>query len=219
MTTTDMQKGGSASVHDLTDDSAGSQVDGDEEARRLVAKARFDAFQVVTEARKEAESILDDARREAAEIITAAEMQAESIVDAARLEADETRAGTPSADPITNEPPETTTALEAEHEALVERVTSLRAIADQLEERFAALAASSATGGMAAEALPPEVIVEDGSAHVDDRRDAGTQEAGNDRGSFYNRRSAKLPSIGDAGGRSALDMMKSIRGSMDDKAS
>lgn len=37
-----------------------------------------------------------------------------------------------------------------------------------------------------------------------------------ERGSFYSRRSAKLPSIGDAGGKSALDMMRAIRETFDD---
>jgi len=219
MTTTDMQKGTSASIHDLTEDSAVPSGDA-EASRSLLAKARFDAFQVVTEARKEAESILDGAREEAAEIVTAAKMQAESIVDAARLGADEVRsarsdeANTESVSDAAAE-----SVLEAEHDALVERVTSLRAIADQLEERFAALAAS--TGAQ----RPPEsdAPVLDYSPSVAPRRpepapgDHATESG--ERGSFYNRRSAKLPSIGDAGGRSALDMMKSIRETMDDKAS
>ncbi len=37
-----------------------------------------------------------------------------------------------------------------------------------------------------------------------------------ERGSFYSRRSAKLPSIGEAGGKSALDMMRSIRETIDE---
>lgn len=37
-----------------------------------------------------------------------------------------------------------------------------------------------------------------------------------EKGSFYSRRSAKLPRIGDAGGKSALDMMRSIRATLDE---
>ncbi|MGI9642387.1 MAG: hypothetical protein ACR2N9_06360, partial [Acidimicrobiia bacterium] len=37
-----------------------------------------------------------------------------------------------------------------------------------------------------------------------------------ERGSFYSRRSAKLPSIGEAGGKGALDMMRAIRETFDD---
>lgn len=230
MTTTDMQKGTSASIHDLTEDSAVPQGDDAEATRSLLAKARFDAFQVVTEARKEAESILDGAREEAAEIVTAAKMQAESIVDAARLGADEVRSA--RSDEVNTESAsdaaaaESSSVLEAEHDALVERVTSLRAIADQLEERFAALAASAGTQRPSESDAPTSAAgapVLDYSPSVAPRRpepapgDHAAETA--ERGSFYNRRSAKLPSIGDAGGRSALDMMKSIRETMDDKAS
>jgi vacuolar-type H+-ATPase subunit H len=221
MTTTDMQKDTAASVADHTEASAEPQVDTGDEARQLMAKARFDAFQLVTEARKEAESILDEARQEAAEIVTAAKMQAESIVDAAHIGADEVRAShdadPPSSDPAADGEPEG--ALVAEHDQLVERVTSLRAVADQLEERFAALAATAqnqARPNPDASTAPildysPSVPAPKPEAVVDEEPPA-------DRGSFYNRRSAKLPSIGDAGGRSALDMMRTIRGAFDEKS-
>jgi vacuolar-type H+-ATPase subunit H len=221
MTTTDMQKETSASVGDHVEESADPQVDPGDEARQLMAKARFDAFQLVTEARKEAESILDEARQEASEIVTAAKMQAESIVDAAHLGADEVRK-THGADPVPADPVpdgEPAAALEAEHDQLVERVTSLRAVADQLEERFAALAATAQNQPRPdPDASTAPILDYSPSVAAPAAEPVVEEEAPAEKGSFYNRRSAKLPSIGEAGGRSALDMMRTIRGSFDDKS-
>jgi hypothetical protein len=222
MTTTEKQQQDTKQpTHDLTEGGAPPQVDAGDEARGVLAKARFDAFQVVTEARKEAESILEEAREEAAEIVTAAKMQAESIVDAAHLGADEVRTNAAA----TPDPPTTdgsSAALEAEHDELVARVTSLRSIADQVEERFAALAAGANTRTVVEAATAPILdyspSVARASSEVADEPAADAPAAPAEKGSFYNRRSANLPSIGDDGGRSALDMMRSIRGTFDDKA-
>jgi vacuolar-type H+-ATPase subunit E/Vma4 len=202
-----------------------------EQAKELLAKARFDAFRIVTDGRKEAESILEEARTEAARIIDEAASTAASLVTNARREAEEKQAST---DETSSEADATKTAvaeLEEEHQQLTDRVGSLRALADQLEERFAALAAHANTSNVAGSsdndetqsdpadeergpvfdyspsvAPPPEV-----SDTGDDEDDVPVE-----RGSFYSRRSAKLPSIGDAGGKSALDMMRAIRETFDD---
>lgn len=190
-----------------------------EAAKDTLAKARYEAFRLMTEARAEAESILDEARTEAEKLRTNAEMQAESIVDAAHMRAKEIQASEPSP-----ETAESVAQLEHEHEELTQRVSSLRTLADRLEERFAALAASahaprpeinepprpvldyspSVPRPAKEEPAPPEVAAEPVTA------------APTERGSFYSRRSAKLPRIGEQGGHNALDMMRSIRESFDE---
>lgn len=224
MTTTNMQPDASASERQndhAADDASPSAAD---EAKQILAKARYEAFRLMTDAREEAEEILEQARAEAASIRNEAELQAESIVDAAHMQADEVRGAAPPPEPT--ETAESVAQLEQEHEELTERVTSLRALADQLEERFAALAANAAAPRAELDEPPrpvldyspsvpppprePQVVVDDADPP------SSTESEPAERGSFYSRRSAKLPRIGDAGGHSALDMMRSIREAFDE---
>lgn len=242
MTTTDMQHTTSESTAD-TDPTVADTPSQADDGASMLAKARYDAFRTVTEARQEAETILDEARTEAADLIREAEMTAESIRDAARLQADDDRAttGAPILSEQTASTAEEVADLHEEHQHLTDRVSSLRMLADQLEERFAALAKQaqgepadrghieSDTADTPARSTDPSTApVLDYAPSVPapaPAADASMDESGDDapqapaeRGSFYSRRSAKLPRIGDAGGKSALDMMKSIRESFDDKA-
>jgi len=231
-----------------------------EQAKELLAKARFDAFRMVTDGRKEAESILDEAKNEAARILAAAQETAASVVETAENEAEELQS---SADGATAEATATESAvaeLEEERQQLTERVGSLRVLADQLEERFAALATHANTTGLhrddadtadsasVAPSEPPATATTDASpaaaAVPEDEAptepsesfvkpvidyspavapppkasevEAEADEVPVERGSFYSRRSAKLPSIGEAGGKGALDMMRAIRETFDD---
>jgi hypothetical protein len=224
MTTTDVQKGAVAAAPQTNDSDAGPDKAqrAESAANELLAKARYDAFKLVTDARTEAESVLDEARAEADGIVKQATMTAESLHDAAKLQADEllTSANAehdaahetrPSTEPV-----ETTEALEAEHEELTQRVGSLRSVADQLEVRFAALADAADRGGSnisSDEPVDPPASAIDYSPSVPspsvDPEPAEVEE----RGSFYTRRSANLPSIGDAASQSALEMMRAIRSS------
>lgn len=204
-----------------------------DQATEVLAKARYDAFRLVTEARQEAETILDQAREEAAEITREAELKAESILDAARVQAAEIRSSEPVATEEVTE--ESVAELEAEHQQLTDQVGSLRALADQLEKRFAALAAQAETRPATPPADPqheasppssgpagpvldysPSVPAPSRAEAVADKAEDG-EEPEEERGSFYSRRSAKLPRIGEAGGKSALDMMRSIRETFDDQ--
>ena len=187
----------------------------DDTAKKVLAKARYDAFRLVTDAREEAESILDEARAEAAALVHEAEARAEAIIEEARAEV---HAAEPPEDP-----PSTTSAvsdLEAEHNELTERVGSLRALADQLEERFAALAATADAADEPPAKATDTTLDYSPSVPAPERRAIDEDEdeplAGTERGSFYSRRSAKLPSIGEAGGKSALDMMRSIRETLEE---
>jgi hypothetical protein len=198
-------------------------------SRQLLAKARYDAFRLMTEARDEAETILDEARAEAVGTKKAAEITAEStaekadsdaaaIIESAHEEAATIVAGAHRA-AGEQRMVEDKDELEAEHQALSDRVSTLRTLADQLEDRFAALAAPSAKNVESEEQAhdatpeassatldyPPSV------AHPADGVEDTEPEATEERGSFYNRRSANLPRIGEEGGRGAIDMTRSMR--------
>ena len=205
-------------------------VQAEDASRELLAKARYDAFRLMTEARDEAETILDEARAEAAgmaeaadilasskaektkiqaaEIVESAHEEAATIVAGAHRRAGEEAAATDDA------------ALEAEHKALSERVSTLRTIADQLEDRFAALAKTAdpdpdqslAAGASTAPKMDysPSVAPKPADEPVPE---VETPEV--ERDSFYNRRSANLPRLGEDGGRSALDMTRSMRQSLE----
>jgi cell division septum initiation protein DivIVA len=230
MTTTDISEDA-----DAVDSSKEANIvaEANEEAKQILARSRYEAFRLVTEARDEAETILDEARAEAAGTVKAATITAESKVDAAEIRATQiveeaqSRAAnlaiasqdvqTSGSEPDLSD----NSALEAEHEELAERVSSLRVLADKLEDRFAALAAnaptapeqrshentdSTSSGIDHAPSVAPEAKV---------TSDSVAEEPTEDRGSFYSRRSAKLPSIGAAGGQSALDMTRSIRSKLE----
>lgn len=199
-------------------------------SRELLAKARYDAFRLMTEARDEAETILDEARAEATGTTEAAEILANSTAEKAKsqaaaiVESAHEEAATIVAGAHRRAGEETANAdgaaLEAEHKALSERVSTLRTIADQLEDRFAALAKTADPDPSPSPASKPANVPKiDYSpsvapkAAVEPAEEAGTTEE--ERGSFYNRRSANLPRLGDDGGRSALDMTRAMRQSLE----
>ena len=218
MTTTDTSHG-----VESTNDAASSDAivaSANEEAKQTLATSRYEAFRLVTEARTEAETILEEARSEAAGMVKAAEITAQSKIDAADahageiIEAAEQRS-TAFADEVPSPPTDPNTeALEAEHRQLSEQVSSLRVLADQLEQRFAALAASAPAGIDAPRTKPATTIDYSPSVAPESSKpvpELPLAEEDAERGSFYSRRSAKLPSIGEAGGQSALEMTRSIR--------
>lgn len=220
-------------VHD--DEATVSHVDPDnteqaeDASRQLLAKARYDAFRLMTEARDEAETILDEARAEAGGMRKATELTAESLAAKADIDAaaiiesahEEAAAIVASAHRTAGEQRiiEDKDDLEAEHQALSDRVSTLRTVADQLEDRFAALAAPP-TENAGPEAQAHEETPEVGAPtmdyspsveHPQDDPRHTAPEITEERGSFYNRRSANLPRLGEQGGRGALDMTRSMR--------
>lgn len=204
----------------------GATEQAEDASRQLLAKARYDAFRLMTEARDEAEAILAESRAEAAGMKTAAEIIATSTTDKAKVDAAaivesaheeaasivagaHRRAG--------EEAPDTSShALEVEHKTLSERVSTLRTVADQLEERFAALASTAASpppeepSAAAKPEYSPSVAPKPKSEP--EAEPATTNE---DRRSYYDRRSAKLPRLGDDAGRGALDMTRVMRKSLE----
>lgn len=194
-----------------------------ERAKGILATSRYEAFRLVTDARTEAETIIEEARSEAAGIVKAAEMTATSKIEDAETHATEIieAAERQASQPTTTLPPSDsgTGSLEAEHRQLSERVSSLRVLADQLERRFAALAATSSNGGEPADAPRAQRVttldyspsVPPPSSDAEPSIEPPPVEEAPERGSFYSRRSANLPRIGEAGGKSALEMTRSIR--------
>ncbi len=220
MTTTDTAHGADATNEDTA--AAAVVAAAQDEAKQILASSRYDAFRLVTEARTEAETILEEARSEAAGILKAAEITAQSKIDAAEIRAAEIVEAAERTAADTRGPGTVGGAadLEEEHRELSDRVSSLRVLADQLERRFAALAESAPNGdGTVPDGGPRRVPSLDYSPSVPPKSAEPVQappeippaEEDPERGSFYSRRSAKLPRIGVDGGRSALDMTRSIR--------
>ncbi|MFV1970772.1 MAG: hypothetical protein ACC683_07185 [Acidimicrobiia bacterium] len=230
---TDKSTGGGNPTVDIAGEDAQPQVES--ASRELLAKARYDAFRLMTEAREEAESILDEARAEAAGTIKAAQISAEATAEKAKSVADatiiaakeEVAAIVASAHRKAGERSQIddSAALEAEHRALSERVSTLRTLADQLEDRFAALAKTAGSSPTDAKEPPPDSAAKSGTPILDyspspaapakpeESEDLAEPEP--ERDSFYNRRSANLPRLGEDGGRSALEMTRMIRESLD----
>jgi hypothetical protein len=208
-----------------------SEAQAEDASRQLLAKARYDAFRLMTEARDEAETILDEARAEAegtkkaaalrsASDIDAAEARAAEIVEAAHEEAASIVA---SAHRTAGDQDETENAeaLEAEHKALSERVSTLKTLADQLENRFAALAATASAepspnaqdeGPTTNSAIDYSASVAPPSKQADGQASSAPAE---ERDSFYHRRSAKLPRLGEDSGRGIFDLSRALRSSLE----
>jgi cell division septum initiation protein DivIVA len=167
------------------------------EAEQVVADARRVAFLLMTEARNDADRaiaeskvLVDVARSEALSVVTDAEEETRRLV-AERKHA--------------------LAKLQAEYETecamLIDRINTLRTIADDLTARIAAPTSEdppSTSGGRTVDAPQADNEPdheEDGEAPIADQI----------RGSFSGRRSAKLPRLGEEAGRSALAAATAMR--------
>ncbi len=230
-------------------------VPAEDPARELLAKARYDAFRLLTEAREEAETILREARAESAGILKAAQIASDSTTEATKQRADKTivSATTEAAAIVARAHREAgestmhhdTSALEAEHQALTERVSTLRDVAERLEARFAALVRTtdkspdtldagreqSDASTQPPSSTKPQTNVDyspsvepsksrkpsTGPVASAPRSATDTDEADGKKDSFYHRRSARLPRLGEEGGRSTFEMTRSMRELLDTK--
>ncbi|MDK1011402.1 MAG: hypothetical protein QGM46_10270 [Actinomycetota bacterium] len=216
--------------------------------RDLLAKARYDAFRLVTEAREEAENSLEEARTQEAGIVKAARITADATAQKADAAAkatviaakEEVAAIVASAHRTAGEQTmgSDAAALEVEHRELSHRVSTLRDVAEQLEARFAALALTAAgpppgsatsdpvesdtelsapplTHPRVAIDYSPSVSPPEKDDETEAKKESDSDETNVERDSFYHRRSASLPSLGEDGGRSALDMTRSMRASLE----
>lgn len=184
---------------------------------RIVSEAQYEAFRIVTEAREEAEQALADARREV-ELVRSegATFAAANTVEVRQRKAE----------------------LETEESELRSRLERMGAVTAELEQRLRLLvhgaldelgsvdrairAESNALADIAGAVAPERTSA--GAPHLErDRPDADaareetspSQHAEDDevpavRGSYYSRRSARLPRIGD-GANDALAAMSAMR--------
>ncbi len=191
------------------------------EANQIVAKARYEAFRMMTDARNEAEAILAGAEA------TAGNPQTEAASDLEEIDGRRTELIAETA------------RLKQHHAELVEKVESTQALLDQLEERLRQIASAPTSSPTPPATAKPEPAIqievhpepaEEHTATVLDYAPSvphpvkdddpmppapAAGMAGKTQGSFYTRRSAKLPSIGESRGADALSAMGSIRRSME----
>jgi vacuolar-type H+-ATPase subunit H len=176
------------------------------EARQIIAQARYEAFRMVTEARNDADAILADARAEAAEL-TGASLTNSSVADE-------------NADLLA-----VNAALRAEYNELAGLIEDSRQLIEMLDTRLLDLATMP-------DSIPPldgsvDEVAQDVGRQVapfvidyapavapapKPSRRKSTERAE----TFYTRKSAKLPRIGTEAGQDALDVVKSMRERMRD---
>ena len=170
------------------------------DAKEIVADARRVAFALMTESRKDADNaiaeskvLVDVARTEALSVVNDAEEETKRLIaereqKLAKLHAE----------------------YEAESAALIDRINTLRSLADDLSAKTAPPASEdppSSNEGRTVDA--PQ------AGNVPDHEDDGdAPNADRIRGSFSGRRSAKLPRIGEEAGRSALAAATAMRAHM-----
>lgn len=176
-----------------------------QEAEVMVADARRVAFVLMTESRTDADAaiaegkvIVDVARTEALSLMREAKeetkrMVAERRATLAKLQAD----------------------YEAESAILIERIQTLRRMADDLTARAAAPQPPATSQDVPS---PPEgrTVETSQTGDVPDHEEDGDAPiADRIRGSFSGRRTAKLPRLGEEAGRSALAVATAMRTHLD----
>lgn len=176
----------------------------------LLAKAKADADEIVSEARREAFVLMTESRCDAESsmgegkaIIAAAREEALSVV--AGVEAETARLIAERDEALNNLREE----YEAESSMLIDRINTLRSIADDLYARKAGSPSQISSPEEERTADAPQAEPE---ASDDENGDAPV--AARIRESFSGRRSANLPRIGEEAGRSALAAATAMRAHM-----
>jgi len=200
------------STVDATGDPSGSSIGTERaanEAREMIAKARYEAFRMVTDARTDADAILDEARAAAADLV-------ESTADNDLIAAE-------NADLVA-----VNAALRVEYNELVDLINGSQDLLEELDVRLLELA--TMPDSSAAASAPIERVHADansgGPAFSFDYSPSVSPSPRPSKGvstvraeSFYTRKSAKLPRIGREGGEEALNAVKSMRASLRGKDS
>ena len=153
-------------IDSYVDTSDASGLSAEEQAAKIVAKARYEAFRMVTDARVEAEAILAEAKpvhqlggeaednADDGEALVAAVEQAAAILERARSDAEEV--GEAIVERATAEATEIVARarsraeadqaeLRAEYESLERKVTTTRSVLEGLESRLTAIATTAPT--------------------------------------------------------------------------
>jgi hypothetical protein len=175
------------------------------EARQIIAKARYEGFRMVTDARNDADAILDEAKAGAAELLSASEANDAIAGENADLTA-------------------VNAALRVEYNELVDLVNESQDLIERLDTRLLDLATMPDTvtssdkersGEVSADATSTvPAFVFDYSPSVAPAPKPSRTKTTSRAESFYTRKSAKLPRIGREGGKDALDAVKAMRDRM-----
>ncbi len=212
-----------------------------EAANKILSEAKYEAYKVLTDAKAEADQITSEARAEADHAVTRARAEAETSVADARREAftivssikDETERliaeQKMAADQIAQD-------AEEENRELLDKVVKLRAVARDIEARLHAVAVGaiddilattsliesqiSANGELAGLIAQRRLVALPGRDRVEEHSDAPQTPTNGEedhevpagrRQSFYSRRSAGLPRIGQGQGSAILAKMAELR--------
>lgn len=178
------------------------------EARQIIAKARYEAFRMVTDARADADAILEEARSEASDLSGIA-----GANDAVAAE---------NADLVA-----VNAALRVEYNELVDLINGSQDLLDELNVRLLELATMPDTDTAVALGLvdgSPEqgevaTFAFDYSPSVAPLPKPSKSVSTVRAESFYTRKSAKLPRIGREGGEDALNVVRSMRDRLRDEGS
>lgn len=196
---------GAGAPHDAADPDVASDR-ATNEAREIIAKARYEAFRMVTEARNDADAILAEARSEAAEL-TGTGVTSSSVASE-------------NADLLV-----VNAALRAEYNELADLIEDSQRLIERLDTRLLDLATMpdsmpSLDGSVddVAQDVGRQVapFVFDYSPSVAPAPKPARKNTTERAESFYTRKSAQLPRIGTEGGKDALDVVKSMRERMRD---
>lgn len=212
-----------------------------EQATAILSEARREAFRLVTEARQDAENTAAEAQtnagailKNAEDVLSTARRDAISLIDEVKEESEQLIAER-------NQALEQMRAdYDAENADLVARISELRGIASDLESRLSAVihpreaqAVAEPEPAATDEPTPPPPPkpntkppspaasdpTEDDTASIEISLGAPTANPETEeiapqaspRGSFYSRRSAKLPRIGSDAGRNAIAAINAMR--------
>lgn len=188
------------------------------EAERIISESQYEAFKMLTTAKETAEETLEAARNEVEQLRANAKTEADATLTEARREAisvisEIKQEGTRLIAGREEQLRELEAEFEAENTELTIRVNQLRAIAIDLEERMRLIA----QGGL------PDLMTLNSEVHDVVKRELGPMtvttpvsaaedvEGETGRKSFYSRRSAGLPRIGEEASGSVLTGMSALR--------
>ncbi len=175
------------------------------EARQTIAKARYEAFRMVTDARSDADAILDDARAEALELASAGDSNTDIAGENADLVA-------------------VNAALRLESNELIDLINASQELVERLDMRLLDLATMPDTIVLADSEVSTDMAPVDSAVATPYVFDYTPSVAPAPKPAqtisparaetYYTRKSAKLPRIGSEGGKDALDIVKAMRDSM-----
>jgi DivIVA domain-containing protein len=195
-----------------------------EEADKILADARYEAFKTLTDTTEEAEQALREANAQAQSLVTEARAEAETTLTEARREAisiitDIKKEGERLIAEREEQLADMDRLHKEEHGELINKVETYRRVATDLEARLKAIARGAveeiaAAGSLITAEIEGELIKLSRQTHraVDssDAADPG-EEVPRERGSYYRRKSASLPRLGEESTSSVSAAIRALR--------